>query len=125
MFDANTPRSYFDNAATSFPKPPGVSDAVRDYIENIGASAGRGAYREAVESGRVLDQCRAALRTLFGCRAEDHVVFTLNGSDALNIALKSLLKSGDHVVTTCMDHNSVLRPLSALHDQLGVEWTAV
>ena len=125
MTERSTPRRYFDNAATSFPKPPGVAEAVRDYLENVGASAGRGAYREAVESGRVLDECRAALRTLFGCRPDDGVIFTLNGTDALNIAIKSVVRPGDHVVTTCMEHNSVLRPLSALHDNFGVEWTAV
>lgn len=118
-------RRYFDNAATSFPKPPGVSDAVRNYVENIGASAGRGAYREAIESGRLLERARSLVRRVFGCARTDHVVFTLNGSDALNLALKSLLRPGDHVVTTWMDHNSVLRPLSALQAQRGVEWTAV
>lgn len=119
------PRRYFDNAATSFPKPPGVADAVRDYIENVGASAGRGAYREAVESRRILDDCRAELRKLFGCGPDDHVIFTLNGTDALNIALKSVVRPGDHVVTTSMDHNSVLRPLSALQERIGIAWTLV
>jgi len=118
-------RRYFDNAATSFPKPPAVYEAVRDYLENIGASAGRGAYREALESGRVLDDCRAALRTLFHASADDQVIFTLNGTDALNLALKGLVRPGEHVVTTCLDHNSVLRPLSAMQEQCGVPWTAV
>ena len=125
MAERGTPRRYFDNAATSFPKPPGVAEAVRDYLENVGASAGRGVYREAVESGRVLDECRAALRTLFGCQSDDDVVFTLNGTDALNIGIKSLVRPGDHVVTTCMDHNSVLRPLSALHEHSGIEWSVI
>lgn len=125
MRERSRPRRYFDNAATSYPKPPGVVDAMRDYMESVGASAGRGAYREAVESERVLESARAAIRRLFECRPEDHVVFTLNGTDALNIALKSLVRTGDHVVTTCMDHNSVLRPLSALQQQRGVEWTPV
>jgi cysteine desulfurase family protein len=125
MMERGTPRRYFDNAATSFPKPPGVVEAVRDYLENVGASAGRGVYREAVESNRVLDDCRAALRTLFTCRSDDDVIFTLNGTDALNIAIKSVVRPGEHVITTCMDHNSVLRPLSALHEQFGVEWTVV
>jgi len=118
-------RRYFDNAATSFPKPPGVVDAVTHYLTQIGASAGRGAYREAMESRRLLDQCRAAVRRLFNCSPDDDVVFTLNGTDALNIALKGLLADGDHVVTTAMDHNSVLRPLSALHEQRGIKWDAV
>lgn len=118
-------RRYFDNAATSFPKPPGVAEAMRAYLDNVGASAGRGAYREAVESERLLTETRAALRELFDCRPEDHVIFTLNGTDALNLALKSLVQTGDHVVTTALDHNSVLRPLSALRQQRDIEWTAV
>lgn len=125
MNDAGPRRRYFDNAATSFPKPPGVVEAVRDYIEHNGASAGRGAYREAVDSGRLIEQCRAALRRLFGLSQRDHVVFTLNGSDALNLAIKGLVRPGDHVVTSVMDHNSVLRPLSALAEREGVTWTAV
>jgi cysteine desulfurase family protein len=119
------PRRYFDNAATSHPKPPQVLQALCDYMQRVGASAGRGAYREALESGRIISACRAAVRRVLGCRTADHVVFTLNGTDALNIALKSVLRPGDHVVTTWMDHNSVLRPLSALEQRSGIEWTAV
>jgi cysteine desulfurase/selenocysteine lyase len=119
------PRRYFDNAATSHPKPPQVLQAICDYVQRVGASAGRGAYREALESGRIVSACRTAVRRVLGCRAADHVVFALNGTDALNTALKSVLRAGDHVVTTWMDHNSVLRPLSALEQKLGLEWTAV
>ncbi len=118
-------RRYFDNAATSYPKPPTVAKAVQESFAGIHASAGRGAYREAIEAGRTLDRCRVALRTLFNASAADHVIFTLNGTDALNLALKSLLHAGDHVVTTCLDHNSVLRPLHALAQFAGVNWTAV
>lgn len=118
-------RRYFDNAATSYPKPAGVTRAVLEYLTDIHASAGRGAYREALASEQILTHCRSALRTLFRCRPGDHVIFTLNGTDALNLGIRGLLRPGDHVVTTCMDHNSVLRPLSALEDQLGITWTAV
>jgi cysteine desulfurase/selenocysteine lyase len=118
-------RRYFDNAATSFPKPPDVLRAMREYCESVGASAGRGAYREALQAGRIVEEARGAVRRLFGCRASDHVVFTLNGTDALNLALKGVLKPGAHVVTTALDHNSVLRPLSALERRLGVTWTVV
>ncbi len=123
MVNPDPVRRYFDNAATSHPKPPEVLAAVRDYFERVHASAGRGAYREAIESGRLLDDCRTALRELFQCRPADHVIFTLNGSDALNLALKSVLRPGQHVLTTAMDHNSVLRPLNALAEQIGVRWT--
>lgn len=118
-------RRYLDNAATSFPKPPGVADAVRDYLLHNGTSAGRGAYREAVEAGRMLQQCRAAFRKLMHARPADHVIFGLNGTDALNTALKAVLRQGDHVVTSALDHNSVLRPLNAARERIGVAWTAV
>lgn len=125
MSTHDIPRRYFDNSATSHPKPPGVLAAVQDYFERIHASAGRGAYREAVESGRMLDDTRAAIRSLFRCRSADDVIFTLNGTDALNLAIRGLVRRHDHVVTTAMDHNSVLRPLSSLERRLGIEWTAV
>jgi len=118
-------RRYFDNAATSFPKPPAVAQAVQDYFDRVHASAGRGAYREAIESQRILSDCRAAIGELLHCGASDHVIFALNGSDALNMAIKGVVRPDDHVVTTCLDHNSVLRPLSALEEQAGVTWTAV
>lgn len=118
-------RRYFDNAATSFPKPPGVAEAMAAYMRDIGASAGRGAYREAVAAGRLLERARAALRRLLGASPADAVIFTLNGSDALNIAIKGVLRAGDHAVTTALDHNSVLRPLAALEVQRGVAWSAV
>lgn len=125
MDPASSPRRYFDNAATTFPKPPGVSDAVREYMERIGASAGRGAYREALESARLLEECREALRQFFGCAPEDVVAFTLNGTDALNMAIKGVVQPGDHVVVTALEHNSVLRPLGALRDAGGVTYTIV
>ena len=118
-------RVYLDNSATSHPKPPAVLAAMQDYFTQVHASAGRGAYREAIASRRILEDCRDALRTLFHCGSNDHVVFALNGTDALNLALKGIVRPGDHVVTTCMDHNSVLRPLSALHEQQNVSWTAL
>lgn len=118
-------RLYLDNSATSYPKPPVVAEAVQDYFTRVHASAGRGSYREAVESACIVEECRAAVHALFCCAPDDHVVFTFNGTDGLNLALRGLLRPGDHVVTTCLDHNSVLRPLSALADEIGVRWTAI
>lgn len=118
-------RVYLDNAATTYPKPPGVAEAMLHYLNEIGASAGRGAYREAVESGRLLEDCRRAIRALVGAAPDDAVIFTLNGTDALNLAIKGCVGRGTHAVTTCMDHNSVLRPLSALQEREGVSWLAV
>ena len=116
-------RIYMDNAATSFPKPPAVLEAMNRYATEIGASAGRGAYREAIESAAVLiSECRQRLQKLFNGERAEHFIFTLNCSDALNTALKGLvlyqLKQGKkpHCICTRIDHNSVLRPLNAMEE---------
>jgi cysteine desulfurase / selenocysteine lyase len=113
-------RLYFDNAATSFPKPGAVVRAMTEYATRLGASPGRGAYREAREAAEILTRCREAIRELLNAPSADHVIFTLNTTDALNLAIKGLLLArlarGErvHVVTTAMDHNSILRPYNAL-----------
>src|SRR6476646_9576502 len=114
-----TRRLYLDNAATSFPKPPEVLQAMVEYATNVGASAGRGAYAEAQASARVLTTCRERLNTLFNGENPHHFIFTLNCTDALNLAIKGILKPGDHAITTWMDHNSVLRPYNALSAEGG------
>ncbi len=113
-------RLYADNAATSFPKPPEVLEAMRRYAEELGASAGRGAYREAVETGELVADCRRRVARLIHASDARQIVFTLNCTEALNLAIKGLLKPGDHVVTSTMDHNSVLRPFAALKAQRGI-----
>ncbi len=125
MSELDPTRRYFDNSATSYPKPPQMAAAMQDYLTHVHASAGRGAYREALESARILEKCRDAIARLLHCRSAEQVIFALNGTDALNLAIKSVVRPGDHVVTTCMDHNSVLRPLTALQEQSGVTWTVV
>ncbi len=113
-------RVYLDNAATSFPKAPGVVEAVARYMERVGASPGRGAYRESREGAEVLRACRGAICELIGAERADRIVFTLNCSDALHLAIKGIVlervRRGlkTHIVCTQMDHNSVLRPLRAL-----------
>lgn len=121
-------RLYLDNAATSFPKPPSVIDAMTHYAQQVGASAGRGAYAEAMESGRVLDRAREAIVRLINGAKPSHVIFTLNCSDALSLAIKGLLaplvesgKAKPHVICTAADHNSILRPLTALADRGEIE----
>jgi len=114
-----------DNAATSFPKPPEVLAAMVDYAQRIGASAGRGAYAEAQESGRVIRECRERLNQLFNGQDPNHFIFTLNCTDALNLAIQGILRPGDHAITTWLDHNSVLRPYDALCRQHGGEFTHV
>jgi cysteine desulfurase family protein len=118
-------RLYLDNAATSFPKPPEVLQAMVDYATTIGASAGRGAYAEAQASASVLKTCRERLNTLFNGENPHHFIFTLNCTDALNLAIKGLLTEGDHAITTWMDHNSVLRPYNFLAAERGISYTHV
>jgi len=118
-------RIYLDNAATSFPKPPCVLAATQRYCEQIGASAGRGAYAEAVETGELIHQCRSSIARMLNAEKPECIVFGLNCSDGLNLAIKGMLRSGDHAITTWMDHNSVLRPLNALRRQIGLEVTFV
>lgn len=114
-------RIYLDNAATSFPKPDSVYAAVDHYNRNVGAAVGRGAYGEAIEAQRVVDRCRKRAADLFGAVDVDHVIFTFNGTDSLNLALHGTIQTGDRVVTSEIEHNSVLRPLRELKDRQNVE----
>src|SRR5687768_9310087 len=107
-------RIYLDNAATSWPKPESVLLAMDDYHRRLGAPAGRGVYREAVETERLIAEARRKLAELIGVGQSQRIVFTGGCTDALNLALHGVLKPGDHVVTTVTEHNSVLRPLSYL-----------
>jgi cysteine desulfurase/selenocysteine lyase len=126
-------RLYLDNAATSFPKPSVVHQAVANYATNLGASAGRGAYHEAIETGQLIAQCRQRLNQLFNAQNPSHFIFTLNCSDALNLGIKGLLNSGlstqhsklPHAICTHIDHNSILRPLGALQDRNECEVTRI
>jgi cysteine desulfurase family protein len=119
------PGTYMDNAATSWPKPPAVLEAMAAYQENVGASAGRGGYRRAVEASRLIFDTREAVARLLGVADSRRIIFTLNCTEGLNIALWGWLDRGDHVVTTSMEHNSVARPLNHLKRERGVEVTYV
>jgi cysteine desulfurase/selenocysteine lyase len=125
-------RLYLDNSATSFPKPASVLDAMTRYATGLGASAGRGAYWEAMETGRLMLECRERLNQLFNGERAEHWIFTLNCSDSLNLAIKGLVnhaarrgESKPHVICTHIDHNSILRPLNALVDQGVISQTRV
>lgn len=118
-------RLYLDNAATSWPKPPGVSEAVSRYLVECGAPAGRGVYQEALEVERCLATLRKQLSVLLGVERPDQIVFTLNGTDALNMAIHGLLAAGDHVVTSVVEHNSVLRPLNHWQQNHAVDVTVL
>ena len=116
-------RLYLDNAATSFPKAPGVTDAMVRYANELGASAGRGAYREAVETAALMSECRRRLNKLFNGENPNHFVFALNCSDALNLAIKGLIdpRSTGHAICTHIDHNSILRPLRAMEEYRWID----
>ena len=105
---------YFDNAATSFPKPPGVAEAMTHFTQDVGANPGRAAHRLAVDSGRIVYNAREAIASLFNTPDPLRVTFCANVTEALNTALKGFLRPGDHVVTSSMEHNAVMRPLRAL-----------
>lgn len=119
------PRIYLDNAATTWPKPEAVYDAVDHYQRNIGAPNGRSGYREAQESNRIVEKARLGVAALIGATSPSHIIFGLNCSDMLNMAIRGVVRPGDHVVTTVCDHNSVLRPLTALIEEAGVKVTYV
>lgn len=119
------PRIYLDNAATTWPKPPAVYDAVDQYLRNNGAAAGRGVYREAVEADRLVESARAKVARLINAPDLSRIVFTLNATDALNLALHGIVQPDDRVVTTDVEHNSVLRPVQALAQSHEVKVTRV
>jgi cysteine desulfurase family protein len=116
---------YLDNAATTFPKPPEVYEAIDRFMREQGGSPGRGLYRKAVEAEEMLSETRERLAKLLGAPDPSRIVMTSNSTDALNIALKGYLHPGDHVVSTCLEHNAVVRPLWTLSKSRGVQVTTV
>ena len=110
---------YLDNAATTLRKPPQVIDAVARAMGSFGNSA-RGTHEGALTASRTIYNTRCKLAALFGCPRPDHVVFTANSTEALNITINGLVRPGDHVLSTDLEHNSVLRPLYRLRDERGV-----
>jgi cysteine desulfurase family protein len=115
---------YFDNAATSWPKPAGVAEAMVHFMAHVGANPGRSAHRLSIESARIVYAAREAVAQLFNAPDPLRVVFGQNVTEALNLALRGLLRPGDHAITSSMEHNSVMRPLRALERQ-GVRLTVV
>ena len=114
---------YFDNAATTLKKPDGVAQAVSDAIMNLG-NAGRGAYDASLHSMRMAYETRELLNELFNGEGPEQIAFMSNATEALNTAINGMIQPGDHVVTTVMEHNSVLRPLY-LKEQTGVALTVL
>ncbi len=131
---------YFDNAATSFPKAPGVNEAMGKFLAEDAANPGRAGHRMAVAAENMLDGVRLKLTRLFDCDDPSRMIFTLNGTDALNMAIKGVLAPGPpapapgssgvvgslpHVITSELEHNSVSRPLQAMADRGQIELTRV
>ena len=115
---------YLDNAATSWPKPPQVMRAMQNFVERAGGNPGRSGHRLSIEAGRIVYDTREAVAEFFGAGDPLRVVFTLNATHALNLAMRGLLRAGQRVVTSGMEHNAVMRPLRALEEQ-GAEVAVV
>ena len=117
---------YLDQAATSFPKAPGTAEAVYRYMRDCGCNVSRGSYAGAYSAEELVYDTRILLCRLFGCGDADSkkVVFTINVTESLNVLLKGLLRPGDHVLVSSMEHNAVMRPLGQLAKQ-GIRVTRV
>jgi cysteine desulfurase family protein len=115
---------YLDNAATSWPKPPGVLKAMADVLERAGGNPGRSGHRLSIAAAQVMYETREKLASFFHVRDPLRVIFTSNATHAINIALAGLLKPGDHVVTSSMEHNAVMRPLRSL-EKRGLKLSVV
>ena len=111
---------YFDNAATSWPKPDGMIKAMIDFNSSIGANPGRSGHRMSIDSGRIIFNTRDLISRIIGVSDPLQIILTRNATEALNIVINGLLQPGDHVITTSMEHNSVIRPLRNLQ-KAGVE----
>lgn len=115
---------YLDNAATSFPKPEEVYKAVDKCLREYGANPGRSGHKLALKAGRAIYETRELICDLFNIANPMQVIFTSNATDSLNLAIKGILKKGDHVITSGMEHNSLIRPIKTL-EEIGVENTVV
>lgn len=114
---------YLDNAATSFPKPDTVYSSILNFMQNIGASPGRGGYKNALDADRLVYTCRKTVCDFFHYDDPKNVIFTSNITTSLNILLKSIVKNNWNIITTSMEHNSVLRPLNSLIKSKNVDLT--
>ncbi|HBJ2613995.1 TPA: aminotransferase class V-fold PLP-dependent enzyme [Clostridium botulinum] len=112
---------YLDNAATTYPKPEKVYSSILNYMKNVGASPGRGGYENALTGDRMVYKCRQSLINLFNFNKIENVIFTSNITASLNILIKSIVKDDWHVITSSMDHNSVIRPLVSLEKSNKIE----
>ncbi len=115
---------YLDHAATSFPKPPSVYQAIMDVLRQVGGSPGRSDHRAAREASQIVQKTREKIARLFAIPYADQVIFTHNATEAINLAIKGLLAPKDHVLISSMEHNSVVRPLRRL-EEIGVKFSII
>ncbi|RBP61090.1 cysteine desulfurase family protein [Alkalibaculum bacchi] len=116
---------YLDNAATSYPKPQKVIESMTNFMMDIGATSGRGAYETAIQSDMLVYQVRKGITDLFHFNDVKKVIFTLNATESLNVALKGILNKGDHVITSSIEHNAVWRCLKTLERDIGITISVV
>lgn len=117
-------RVYLDNAATAYPKAPGVGDAVKHFIDDIGCNVKRGVYKSSLSAEEIVFETREQLCRLFNFDKPENVIFTSNITHSLNCILKGFLKRGDHCIVSSMEHNAVMRPLTQLKGS-GVEFSRI
>jgi cysteine desulfurase family protein len=116
---------YLDNAATSFPKPQETIESLNRFVTSVGGNPGRSGHPLSIEAARIVFDAREKLAALIGGTASERLIFTRNGTESLNLATLGLVKEGDHVVTTSLEHNSVMRPLDFLAKTRGVEVSVI
>ncbi len=116
---------YLDNAATSFPKPPETIEHLNKFVSHVGGNPGRSGHTLSLEAARIIFETREKLTSFIGMKNSERLLFTQNGTESLNMALLGLLGPGDHVVTTSMEHNSVMRPLEFLRQTRGITYDSV
>lgn len=117
-------RVYLDNGATSFPKAPGVVESMSSYLTNVGCNVNRGGYDISFEAENIVFETRELICELFNFDKAENVIFTKNVTESLNVLIKGLLKSHDHVIVSSMEHNAVMRPLNSLKEK-GIEYSRV
>lgn len=116
---------YFDNAATTKNKPQEVYDAAFEYMKEVGVSPGRGSYQLGIEASRRLYRTRCRVGIFFGLTEPEHVVFTKNSTEAINLLFTGLLRNGDHVIISSFEHNAVLRPLETLKRAGKIDYSVI
>ena len=119
---ANGELIYLDNAATGYPKPQRVVDRVREFMQNDGGNAGRGSHELAMRAAQTVFECRSRLAELFDADSPERVCFALNTTQALNTCIKGILKKGDHVLISDIEHNAVYRPVYKLYSSGIIEY---